>query len=124
MDGKRFRLENERLLADQQRADAQFDELRSQVSALNQAFVDSKNEAWENKKLAEYWQRVAEEREAEVEQLRSHLDQLVLENDQPRSQSQPTNPEAITILKNALPLKSSAGGAIKVEIRKALKLLS
>ena len=78
-DGERLASENVRLLAARQGAEAATEEVRLQFEKINNAFVDSKNEAWLNQKSSDHWQQIAKEREAEIEQLRSQLKVLAAE---------------------------------------------
>lgn len=104
-DKKQLQSENERLLADQARADAAIKELSDQL--------DSKQSQLEDQAMkAEQWYTKAKAAEEEIERLRSQL------------QPQPAAaPEAIPLLQEALLLKANAGGKIKDKIREALALL-
>ena len=112
MDGKRFAFENEGLLAAQQRADAAISELRSQLKTLQEQNIKLESQLHEQAAKAGEWYEKAKAAQVEVEQLRS------------QSQYRPTPATAIALLEETLLLKANAGGAIKEQIRKALKLLS
>lgn len=97
--------ENQRLLADQAKADAAIGELRSQLE--DQA--TKSGEWWEKAKLAQ----------EEVKRLRQ------LEKDSTEQIIELTQDgfKAASILKEALKLKAGNGGAIKTYIREALPLI-
>ena len=51
---------------DSQAEEQELKTVLKQLEEINTAWVDSKNEAWLNKKSAEHWQRIAVERLAEI----------------------------------------------------------